>query len=229
MSRKINPKIFRIPYIRQWESKWFADKHKFKQFLKQDLQIRKFLQNKLKGCGMSRIKIERLASTLRITIYTAKPGLIIGRGGVDVENLKKEIKEKFLKEKLVLEINVVEEKNPMLSSEVILDAIITEIEKRIPFRRVMKKIMRQVKNSGAKGIKIVLGGRLGGAEIARSEKLVWGNLPLHTLRADIGYARGTAHTLYGSIGVKVWIYQGEKFEEDVQKEIENIEKDKKNK
>jgi small subunit ribosomal protein S3 len=211
MSRKVNPKIFRIPYLRKWESKWFADKHKFKNFLKQDLQIRKFLKGKLKNCGVARVKVERLANILRVTIYTAKPGLIIGRGGVDIENLKKEIKDKFLKEKLVLEINVVEEKNPMLSAEVILDATIAELEKRVPFRRVMKKIVRQVENAGAKGVKIILSGRLGGVEIARSEKLIKGNLPLQTLRADIDYARGAAQTIYGSIGVKIWIYRGEKF------------------
>ncbi len=211
MGRKVNPKIFRIPLIREWESKWFADKHKFRQFLKEDLQIRKLLSQRLKNCGISRVSIERLANTIRVIIYTAKPGLIIGRGGLDIEKLKKEVKEKFLKDNLVLEINVVEEKSPMLSAAVVLEGAISDLEKRVPFRRVMKKVIRQVKTSEAKGIKIIVSGRLGGVEIARSEKLIWGSLPLHTLRADIDYARGTAATTYGSIGVKVWIYKGEKF------------------
>jgi len=213
MGRKVNPKIFRIPYIKDWDSKWFADKHKFKNFLKQDLEIRKFLEKKLKGCGIAKINIERLANTLRISIHTAKPGLVIGKGGVDIEKLKKEIKNKFLEEKLSLEVNVIEEKQPMFSAQVVLESAIIEIEKRVPFRKVMKKIIRQVKNSGVKGVKIIVAGRLGGAEIARSEKLIWGKLPLHTLRADIDYARGVAATIYGSIGIKIWIYKGEKFVE----------------
>jgi small subunit ribosomal protein S3 len=212
MAKKVNPKIFRIPYIKEWQSKWFADKHKFKHFLKQDLEIRKFLEERFKNCGIAEINIERLVNVLRITIHTAKPGLIIGRGGVDIENLKKILTDKFLDDKLTLEVNVVEEKNPMLSADVVLESIIIDLEKRIPFRRVMKKAIKQVRNSRAKGVKVVLSGRLDGAEIARSEKLVWGNLPLQTLRADISYARGTAHTIYGSIGVKVWIYRGEKFQ-----------------
>lgn len=220
MARKVNPKIFRIPYLKEWESKWFADKNKFKDFLKQDTEIRKFLQNRLKNCGIAKVKVARLANTLRITIHTAKPGLIIGRGGVDIENLKKDLKDKFLSKKDVLEVNIVEEKKPMLSAGVVLDGVITELEKRVPFRRVMKRTMRQIQNAGAKGAKIIISGRLGGAEIARSEKIVWGSLPLQTLRADIDYSRGAARTLYGSIGIKVWIYQGEKFAQDIQKEIE---------
>lgn len=223
MARKVNPKIFRIPYLKEWESKWFADKNKFKDFLKQDTEIRKFLQTKLKNCGIARVKIARLANTLRITIDTAKPGLIIGRGGVDIENLKKDLKDKFLKEKDVLEVNIVEEKKPMLSAGVVLEGVIAELEKRVPFRRVMKRTIRQIQNAGAKGAKIILSGRLGGAEIARSEKIIWGNLPLQTMRADIDYSRGAAHTLYGSIGVKVWIYQGEKFTQDINKAIEKGE------
>lgn len=213
MGRKVNPRIFRIPLIREWESKWFAGKHNFRQFLQEDVEIRKFLSLRLKNCGISKINIERLANTTRVIIFTAKPGLIIGRGGLDIEKLKKEIKEKFLKDNQILELNVVEEKSPMLSAPVVLEGAIAELEKRMPFRRVMKKIIRQVKTSDAKGVKIIVSGRLGGVEIARSEKLIWGKLPLHTLRADIDYARGVAATTYGSIGVKIWIYRGEKFVE----------------
>ncbi len=210
MGRKVNPKIFRTPLIRDWESKWFAKKHKFRQFLKEDLQIRKFLEKKLKNCGIAKISIERVANTIKVVIYTAKPGLIIGRGGVDIEKLKGEVK-KFLTDNMILEVNVIEEKFPGLSATVVLEGVISELEKRIPFRRVMKKVVKQVQINRAKGVKVMVNGRLGGAEIARSEKLIWGKLPLQTLRADIDYARGTAFTVYGTIGVKIWIYKGEKF------------------
>lgn len=217
MGRKVNPKIFRIPIIREWDSKWFADKDKFRQFLKEDLQMRKFLEKKLKNCGISKIGIERLANTVKIIIHTAKPGLIIGRGGVDIESLKKELKS-FLGSETVLEINVLEDRAPMLSAAVVLEGVIGDLERRIPFRRVIKKAIQQVKAAGAKGAKVIVSGRLDGAEIARSEKSVWGKLPLHTLRADIDYSRGTAFTIYGTIGVKVWIYKGERFEKKEDKE-----------
>ncbi|OQX71787.1 30S ribosomal protein S3 [Candidatus Parcubacteria bacterium 4484_255] len=212
MGRKVNPKIFRIPFIDQWDSRWFANKNKFRYFLEEDLRIRKFLKRKLKNCGISRIIIERFAGMLRVIIRTAKPGLIIGKGGLDIEKLKKEIKLEFLKNKeLNLELNVVEEKSPSLSAEVVLEEAILELEKRMPYRRVLKKVVKRVQAGGAKGVKIVVKGRLGGVDIARAEKAIWGNLPLHTLRADIDYARGVAATTYGSIGVKVWVYKGDKF------------------
>lgn len=218
MGRKINPKIFRIPLIRDWESKWFAEGPKFRQFLKEDLQIRRFLAKKFKNCGISNINIERLANTIRVIIQTAKPGLIIGRGGLDIEKVKDEVKSKFLTGSSVLEINVIEEKSPMLSAAVVLEGAISDLEKRFPHRRVIKKVIRQLKTTRALGAKIIIKGRLGGAEIARSEKLFWGKLPLHTLRADIDYARGVAATTYGCIGVKVWIYKGEKFADKSKKD-----------
>jgi len=215
MGRKVNPKIFRIPFINGWDSKWFADKNKFRHFLEEDLRIRKFLKTELKNCGISKIIIERFAGIVRIIIRTAKPGLIIGRGGLDIEKLKKAIKLNFLKNKeLNLEINVIEEKSSLLAAEVVLEGAILELEKRMPYRRVLKKIIKQVQTGGAQGVKIIINGRLGGVEIARSEKAIWGKLPLQTLRADIDYARGIAATTYGSIGVKVWIYKGEKFEKE---------------
>ena len=212
MGRKVNPKIFRIPLINQWDSRWFANKNKFRYFLAEDLRIRKFLKTKLKNCGISKIIIERSAGVFRIIIRTAKPGLIIGKGGLDIEKLKKTIKSEFLKNKeLNLEVNVIEEKSPLLTAEVVLEGAILELEKRMPYRRVLKRVIKQVQAGRARGVKIIIKGRLGGAEIARPEKAIWGNLPLHTLRADIDYARGVAATTYGSIGVKVWIYKGEKF------------------
>ena len=211
MGHKVNPRIFRIPLIREWESKWFTENRKFRQFLKEDIRVRKFLAGKFKNCAVSRMNMERTANTIRIIIHTAKPGLIIGRGGVDIEKIKKEIQSKYLERGTNLEINVVEEKSPMLSTAIILEGIIADLEKRVPYRKVLKKIIRQAKTSGAKGIKVIVGGRLGGVEIARQEKMTWGKLPLHTIRADIDYSRGTAFTLFGAIGVKVWIYKGEKF------------------
>jgi len=225
MGRKVNPKIFRIPLINQWDSKWFANKNKFRFFLKEDIRIRKFLKTKLKNCGISNITIERFAGVIKLIIRTAKPGLIIGRGGLDIERLKKAIKLDYLENKdLNLEINVIEEKSPLLSAEVILEGAILEIEKRMPYRRVLKKIIKQIQGGGAKGAKIIIKGRLGGAEIARSEKAIWGNLPLHTLRADIDYARGIAATTYGSVGIKVWVYKGEKFEKKVDQNNEIVNK-----
>ncbi len=222
MGRKVNPKIFRIPMIREWESKWFASERKFRYFLEQDTKIRKFLSGKLKNCGISIVNIEILANVMRIIIHTAKPGLIIGRGGLDVEDIKKEIKKRFLSDNFVLEINVIEEKFPMLSAAVVLEGAIIDLEKRLPYRRVMKKVIKQVKAGGAKGCKIVVKGRLDGSEIARPEKLIWGQLPLHTLRADIDYSRGKAATIYGSVGVKVWIYRGERFENKSKKNKSDI-------
>ncbi|MDA2935643.1 30S ribosomal protein S3 [Patescibacteria group bacterium AH-259-L05] len=220
MGRKVNPRIFRIPLVRDWESKWFAKGYTFRQFLKEDLQIRKFLEQRLKNCWVSSIGIERVANTIRVIIHSAKPGLIIGRGGLDIEGIKKTIKDEFLGPGITLEINVIEESSPMLSAAIVLEGAIGDLEKRLPYRRVLKKVVRQVMSAGAQGVKIMVSGRLGGVEIARSEKLIQGKLPLHTMRADIDYARATAATLYGSIGVKVWIYKGEKFEQDKTKKKE---------
>ncbi|MBL7053913.1 30S ribosomal protein S3 [Patescibacteria group bacterium] len=214
MARKVNPKIFRIPFTRDWESKWFANKHEFKDFLKNDLQIRKFLSLKLKNCGISSIKIERLLNSIKIIIHTSKPGIIIGRGGTGIQKIRKQIKDKFLKENQSIELNIVEEKSPMLSANIILEEAISAIEKRLPYRRVMKKIIRDVSTAGAKGVKIIIKGRLNGAQIARSEKLIWGQLPLQKMRADMDYSRGAAHTVFGVIGIKVWIYKGQQFKKE---------------
>lgn len=222
MGRKVNPRIFRIPMVRNWESRWFAEGPKFKQFLKEDIEIRKFLEQRLKNCWVSKIVIERVANTECVIIHSGKPGLIIGRGGLDIEQIKKDIKDKFLGPGVTLEINVMEEPSPMLSSAILLEGAINDLEKRIPYRRILKKVVRIVMAAGAQGVKIMVSGRLGGAEIARSEKLIQGKLPLHTMRADIDYSRGTAATLYGSIGVKVWIYKGEKFEKKVKEKKQEV-------
>jgi len=211
MARKVSPKIYRTPLIKEWQSKWFAKLSSFRKFLKTDVLIRNFLKKRLKNAGLGSIEIERPGGLLRIIIKTAKPGLVIGKGGVDVENVKKEIETKLLEKGTNLEIQVQEISSPHLSAEVILEGIISDLEKRVPFRRVAKRAIEQVKRAGAQGVKIIVKGRLDGVEIARQEIFSWGKMPLHTIRADIDYTRGTAFTLYGAIGVKVWIYKGEVF------------------
>lgn len=219
MGHKVHPKIFRIGEIYTWDAKWFS-KRDFAKFLQQDQVIKKFIKKELKEAAVAKIEIERAASAITFIIHSAKPGVIIGRGGQGVEDLKKKIKENFLDKKTTLNINIQEVANPSLCSELIVQSIIADLEKRMPFRRVMKQAIGRVQKTDAKGIKITVGGRLNGAEIARTESLSHGKLPLHTLRADIDYARGVAHTTYGTLGVKVWIYKGEIFKKEKEKLIQ---------
>jgi len=212
MGHKINPKGFRLGQIYTWNSKWFSSKNDYRARLKQDILIRKFLKGKLREARIDNISIERSANSMTIIIKAAKPGIIIGRSGAGAEDLKKEIKKNFLDSKTGLNLNILEVEKPGLSAAIVLQDMIADIEKRIPFRRVMKSAISRVEKAGAKGIKVKVSGRLNGAEIARSETLSSGKIPLHTLRADIDYARGTAYTIYGAIGIKVWIYKGEVFE-----------------
>lgn len=214
MGRKVNPRIFRIGIINESCSKWFAQKN-YRVFLKEDIQIRDYIRKKLREAGVARIEIERSSGTITIIIHTSRPGVVIGRGGAGIEDLKKIIKQKFLGSKKVsLNINIQEVSKPDVVAELVLQGLISQIEKRLPFRRVMKRGIDQVMRAGAEGVKIIMAGRLNGVEIARTETLLEGKVPLHTLRADIDYSRGTAHTTYGTIGVKVWIYRGEIFEKD---------------
>lgn len=214
MGHKVNPKIFRIGPINVWDSKWFS-KNNYPAFLRQDVLIRRYLKEKLKEAGVAKIEMERSGNNLTVNIFTAKPGLIIGRGGQGVEELKNEIKNNFLDRKISLNLNIQEVANQNLAAELVLQSMILDLEKRIPYRRVMKQAIARVQKAGALGVKVVCSGRLNGVEIARRETLGWGKLPLHTLRADIDYARGAAQTTYGKIGVKVWIYKGEKFVKDM--------------
>ncbi|PIY96354.1 MAG: 30S ribosomal protein S3 [Candidatus Kerfeldbacteria bacterium CG_4_10_14_0_8_um_filter_42_10] len=212
MGRKVNPKIFRIGIIYQANSKWFAQKY-YSVLLREDVQIRDFLRKKLKEGGVAKIEIERSAGKLTVIIYTSRPGVIIGRGGGGIEELKKQLKQKYLGSKKVdLNINIQEVDRPDLNAELILQGLIAQIEKRIPFRRVMKRGIEQVIQAGAQGVKIIMAGRLNGVEIARTETLSQGKVPLHTLRADIDYSRGTARTTYGAVGIKVWVYRGQIFQ-----------------
>ncbi len=214
MGKKIHPKVFRLLITQQWSSRWFSEKN-YIRYLEQDTKIKKFLFDYLKKSSVGEIEIERLNNNIKIIIHTAKPGVIIGRGGQGAEDLKNQIQNKFLDKNSHLEVSIQEIKNPNLCSMVVLENMIEDTEKRIPYRKVMKQAISQVKKAGAEGVKIIMSGRLDGVEIARRETLSWNKVPLQTLRADIDYARGTARTTYGAIGIKVWIYKGLKFDRAV--------------
>lgn len=213
MGQKVHPKIFRIGVNKTWSSKWFSKKD-FGEFLRQDDGIRKTIKKRYKTGGIALIGISRTANALTVSIHTSRPGVIIGRGGTGVEELKRELTVLLGNQKTALRVEIEEVDHPELNAELIAQSVIEQIEKRIPFRRVLKQTIERVKRAGAKGVKIMLAGRLNGAEIARTEALHAGSIPLHTLRADIEYAQGTARTTYGAIGVKVWVYRGEIFSEE---------------
>jgi len=205
VGQKVHPKGMRVGIIRDWESNWYADKN-YDELLHEDIKIRSFVKKKLFQAGISTIQIERAANRVKISIHTAKPGIVIGRGGTEVENLKKEL-EKITDKKV--NVNIVEIKRPELNAQLVTEGVAQQLEKRIGFRRAMKQAVTRTMRSGAQGIKISCSGRLGGAEIARNEWYSEGKVPLHTLRADIDYGFTEANTTYGKIGVKVWIYKGE--------------------
>lgn len=212
MGKKVNPKIIRLTTTTTHLSKWFASKQKFADVLRQDIMIRKFLKKKLRDSGVARIEIRRSSEQLTIAIRTSKPGVIIGRSGSGIEDIKKQLKKNFFgSKKMVVAIEVEEVRHPDLDAELVVQNIAYQLEKRVPFRRAMKRAIEQVMAAGAKGVKIICSGRLNGVEIARTETLSQGSVPTHTLRADIDYARGAAFTLYGAIGIKVWIYRGQVF------------------
>ncbi|HTM69234.1 MAG TPA: 30S ribosomal protein S3 [Candidatus Binatia bacterium] len=219
MGNKVHPRSFRTGVIYSWNSKWFASKREFAAMLREDLKIKNFLREKLKESSVDHIEVDRTPRALTISVHSAKPGFIIGRGGTGVEDLKKALRELVTKgkkdpQKLNLNLNIVEVSNPSLSAEIVLQSMIGDTERRLPFRRVLKQHLERVQKAGAKGVKLQIKGRLNGAEIAREEKLAWGSVPLHNLRADIDYAYGFARTLFGTIGIKVWIYRGEVFDKD---------------
>ena len=212
MAQKVNPKIFRIGTIYGWDSKWFNHKN-YKALVRQDIEMRWWLRKELKEAMIDRIEIDRSRNNLVITIHSAKPGVIIGRAGAGIEELKKKlVKEFFRGKKTGLSVNVVEVSRPSLSANIVMQGMIADIEKRMPFRRVLKQNIERTQKAGAHGVKVTVSGRLNGAEIARRESLSWGSVPLQNLRADIDYASDFAHTMFGAVGVKVWIYRGEIFE-----------------
>ena len=210
MGQKVNANSLRINITDTWKSRWLS-KTSFAKFLEQDTKIRAFLMLELKRAGMVRVDIERFGKTITVTVKTTKPGMIIGKGGSGIEDLKKKIEKHLDIGKLDLKINIEEVKDVNLQAQVVAQNIADQIEKRIAFRRAMKGSIEQVMEAGAVGVKIECKGRLGGAEIARSERLFKGKLPLHTLRAKIEFARVTAFTTYGTIGIRVWINKGEVF------------------
>ena len=206
MGQKVSPVGLRIGINRGWEANWYANKSDFSKYLENDLKIRKFLDKKLADAGVSTIEIERNAKRCEVIIHTSRPGVIIGKGGEEIENLKKEIS-KLVNEEI--QISIVDVKKPDLDAKLVADSIATQIENRASFRMAQKKAIRNVMKAGAKGVKTLVSGRLNGADIARGEGYSEGTIPLHTLRADVDYALSEADTTFGKIGVKVWIYKGE--------------------
>jgi small subunit ribosomal protein S3 len=205
VGQKVSPIGFRIGIIRDWDARWFAGKN-YKELLHEDLRIRDYVQKTLQSASVSRIEIERAANNLRINIHTAKPGMVIGRGGAGVEELRKTL-EKMTEKKVHL--NIIEIKKPELDAFLVAESVASQLERRIAFRRAMKQAVFRSMRNGAKGIKIACSGRLGGSEMARNESYHEGTVPLQTMRADIDYGFTEAKTTYGRIGVKVWIYKGE--------------------
>jgi small subunit ribosomal protein S3 len=206
VGQKVNPKGLRIGIIRDWDSKWFADKKNYSNLLVEDVKIRKYIKKKLYAAGISRVQIERAANRLKVSIHTAKPGIVIGRGGTEVEHLRKDLEKLTGKQ---VNVNIVEIKQAELDAQLVAENVAAQLEKRVAFRRAMKQVVSRSMKMGAKGIKVSCGGRLAGAEIARTEWYSEGKVPLHTLRADIDYGSAEANTTYGKIGIKVWIYKGE--------------------
>lgn len=213
MGQKINPTGFRLPVTRDWTSRWYAEGRNFAHTLGEDLKVRSFLQKKLRNASVSRILIERPAKNARITIYSARPGVVIGKQGQDIEVLKNEVQKMM---GVPVHVNIEEVRRPELDAQLIADSITQQLEKRVMFRRAMKRAMQNAMRLGAQGIKIMSAGRLNGAEIARTEWYREGRVPLHTLRANIDYGFSEANTTYGVIGVKVWVYKGDNFGEEAQ-------------
>lgn len=206
MGQKVNPHGLRVGIIKDWDSKWYADKKDFSELLVEDFNIRKHIKEKLYIAGISKIEIERAASRIKISIHTAKPGMVIGKGGSGVEQLRNEL-EKLTNKNVI--VNVEEVKQPELDAQLVAENIAAQLERRISFRRAMKQAIQRAMRAGAEGIKTAVSGRLGGADMARTEGYSEGTIPLQTLRADIDYGFAEADTTYGKLGVKVWIYKGE--------------------
>lgn len=230
MGQKTNPIGLRLGIIKSWESRWYSEKD-YSKLLQEDINLRKFLMKKLSTAGISKIIIERPAKLANITLHTSRPGVIIGKKGSDIEKLKKSVSKMITGD---VNINILEVKKPELDSQLVADNIAQQLEKRVAFRRAMKRAVQSAMRLGAGGIRVNCSGRLGGAEIARTEWYREGRVPLHTLRADVDYGVSRANTTYGICGVKVWIFKGEKFEKDTdllessgktnEKELGNIEK-----
>lgn len=205
MGQKVHPVGLRIGIIRDWESKWYAGKD-YAEFLHEDLKIRDFVMNRLKDASVPKVEIERAANRVTVTVHTAKPGIVIGKGGQEVEVLRNELSKMTGKK---VHINIMEIKRADLDAKLVAENVARQLENRVSFRRAQKQVIQRAMRAGAKGIKTMVSGRLGGADIARSEHYSEGTVPLHTLRADIDYATAEADTTFGKLGVKIWVYRGE--------------------
>ena len=207
MGQKVNPNGFRVGVIRDWNTRWYASKKDFADYLVEDCKIRDYIKKKYYSASISRIEIDRAAGKITVSIFTARPGLLIGKGGAGIEAIKEDVAKEFGKQ---VNINIMEIRDADADAQLVAENIAQQLEKRISFRRAMKQAMgRSMQKNGVKGIKLMCGGRLGGAEIARTEGYHDGSIPLQTMRADIQYGFTEAHTTYGRIGIKVWIYKGE--------------------
>ena len=205
MGQKVHPKIFRVGVIESWDSKWYS-RHDYARLLHEDFKVKKFLKSRLYHAGISRIEIERAANKAKINIHTARPGIVIGKKGAEIEKLKEELARLASRE---IYLNIIEVRRPDLDAQLVSENVALQLERRVAFRRAMKESVSRAMRMGAQGVKIQCAGRLGGSEIARTEWYREGRVPLHTLRADVNYGFGEARTTYGVIGVKVWIYKGE--------------------
>ena len=206
MGKKVNPNGLRLGINKDWDSKWYANKKDFSKYLANDVKIRNYFEKNQKSNGISKVQIERNSKRTEIIVHTSKPGVIIGRGGEQIEAMKKDLS-KLVNEDI--QISIVDIKKPDMNAQIVADSIAAQIENRASFRMAQKRAIRNAMKSGAKGIKTLVSGRLGGADMARSEGYTEGTIPLHTLRADVDYATSEADTTFGKIGVKVWIYKGE--------------------
>ena len=220
MGQKINPIGLRLGINRTWDSRWFADGRDYGSLLLEDLELRKELEKRLAGAGVSRIIIERPAKKARITIHSARPGVVIGKKGADIEKLRGDVARMTGSE---VSLNIVEVRKPEIDAALVAENIAQQLERRVGFRRAMKRAVQNAMRLGALGVRVMCGGRLGGAEIARTEQYHEGSVPLHTLRADIQYGTATAKTTYGTCGVKVWIYRGDIMEHDPMAQDRRIE------
>jgi small subunit ribosomal protein S3 len=220
MGQKVHPTGIRLGIVKDWASKWYADSRTFPEYVRFDYQVREFIKKKLKDASVSRIHIERQAKKANITIYTARPGIVIGKKGEDIEKLRLEVAKIIEMPIQDVRINIAEVRKPELDAQLVAEGIAQQLERRVMFRRAMKRAVTNTMRVGAEGIKVKVGGRLNGAEIARSEWYREGRVPLHTFRADIDYGLAEAHTTYGVIGVKVWIFKGEIFDKP---EVESAE------
>ncbi|HOQ16286.1 MAG: 30S ribosomal protein S3 [Epulopiscium sp.] len=217
MGQKVNPHGLRVGIIKDWSTKWYASKQEYADLLVEDYKLRDYIKNKLYDAGISKIDIERAAERVKINIHTSKPGIVIGKGGSSIEQLRNEL-QKLTKHKVM--VNIIEIKKPEIDAQLVAENVALQLENRVSFRRAMKQVMARAMKNGAKGIKVACSGRLAGAEIARTEHYHEGTIPLQTLRADIDYGFAEADTTYGKIGVKVWIYKGEILPQKAKKEGE---------